>query len=238
MTAAETKIHTKIKPDQKPIMHQKWRDLIFLHWEWEPQEIQKTLPPGLTVDLFDGKAYIGIVAFFMPQVRLLRFPWIGFSNLMEINLRTYVYDENGQPGIWFYSLDVNRFLVAYFAERLFHLPYFYARMNSSKRAASEVDFFFSRQPSSIWMEFDYRPQGKIFQAKEDTLDYFLIERYVLFAYDTDHVYSKQVFHQPYPLQEASLIKWNDDLFELNHLKKPQRQPEHLLFSQGVDVDVY
>ncbi len=71
-------------------MYQRWDDLLFLHWSYDPSAIQSTLPRGLTVDTFEGKAYIGIVPFFMRDVRpsLLpstarhfRFPGIERSNL-------------------------------------------------------------------------------------------------------------------------------------------------------------
>ena len=37
-------------------MHQRWEDLLFLHWRISPQRIQNTLPPGLGVDTFGGEA--------------------------------------------------------------------------------------------------------------------------------------------------------------------------------------
>lgn len=47
----------------KPLMHQDWRELLFLHWRCNPSDIQKTLPPGLFVDKFDGDAYITITPY-------------------------------------------------------------------------------------------------------------------------------------------------------------------------------
>jgi hypothetical protein len=35
------------EPDATPVMFQTWSDMLFLHWEWDPAEIQATLPPGL-----------------------------------------------------------------------------------------------------------------------------------------------------------------------------------------------
>src|SRR5215211_1177496 len=87
-----------------PIMEQQWRNLLFLHWEYDAELIQKTLPKGLFVDKFDGKAYVGITPFWVPKVNLKMLPSIpGASHFLEINLRTYVYDETGAPGVWFYS---------------------------------------------------------------------------------------------------------------------------------------
>lgn len=37
-------------------MYQQWRDLLFPHWEYDVAAIQATLPDGLFVDTFGGKA--------------------------------------------------------------------------------------------------------------------------------------------------------------------------------------
>ena len=106
------------------MMHHAWRDLLFLHWRVDPERIQRTLPPGLTVDVFDGAAYVGIVPFFMCDIRPRGLPAMpGLSNFMELNVRTYVHDAQGTPGVWFYSLDCNSRLTVWGARRFFHLPY-------------------------------------------------------------------------------------------------------------------
>ena len=91
------------------LMHHRWESLLFLHWRLPAARIQETLPAGLTVDTFDGDAYLAIVPFFMRDVRPVRvpaLPWI--SQFLELNVRTYAYDEEGVPGVWFYSLDCNQ----------------------------------------------------------------------------------------------------------------------------------
>ena len=50
-------------------MRQRWAQLLFLHWAWDPAEIQRTLPPGLTVDVYAGRAWLGLVPFAMERVR-------------------------------------------------------------------------------------------------------------------------------------------------------------------------
>jgi hypothetical protein len=73
--------------------------------------IQATLPEGLFVDTFGGTAYLGIVPFFMRNIRPRCLPAVpGISNFMELNLRTCVFDRSGVPGVWFYSLDANQWL--------------------------------------------------------------------------------------------------------------------------------
>src|SRR5260370_520901 len=112
---------------QSPVMFQRWLHLLFLHWPVSPEIVQMTLPKGLQVDTFEGNAWVGIVPFFMQGVRpagFISFP--GISNFLELNLRTYVRDANGRPGIWFYSLDANQPLAVCLARATFALPYEFA----------------------------------------------------------------------------------------------------------------
>ena len=56
-------------PGRRPVMRQSWDHLFFLHWRVDPAEVAKRLPAGLSVDTFEGQAYLGIVGFRMSQVR-------------------------------------------------------------------------------------------------------------------------------------------------------------------------
>ena len=47
-------------PVKRPVMKQQWRDLAYIHWEYEPEEVQALLPAGIEVDTFDGKAWVGL----------------------------------------------------------------------------------------------------------------------------------------------------------------------------------
>ena len=51
------------EPNATPVMFQTWSNLLFLHWEWDPAEIQKTLPPGLYVDTYGAKACMTAAVF-------------------------------------------------------------------------------------------------------------------------------------------------------------------------------
>src|SRR5690349_1344387 len=50
------------------LMQQTWTDLLFLHWRVPVEEVQRTLRRRLTVDTFDGDAWLGVVPFFMRRV--------------------------------------------------------------------------------------------------------------------------------------------------------------------------
>jgi len=55
-TTLARRIEARQEPFNKnPVMYHTWIDLLFLHWEVDPEKIRLTLPKGLSPDLYDGK---------------------------------------------------------------------------------------------------------------------------------------------------------------------------------------
>ena len=76
---------------QKVVGYQVWRHLLFVHWRVDATRMQALLPDGLTIETFDGTAWLAVVPFSMERVR----PWWsppvpGISWFLETNLATGV----------------------------------------------------------------------------------------------------------------------------------------------------
>ena len=229
----------RTRPMRGIVMHQTWSHLLFLHWKWDPAEIQKRLPPGLHVDTFDGDAWVGIVPFYMRNIRpryLPAVPWV--SNFLELNIRTYVHDDQGRPGVWFFSLDCNQPLAVWTAQTFFHLPYKHARMTASRSGDGRIEYHCSRQGSGQASEFTYELASDTRLAEPGTLDFFLAERYLLFANTPRGIRRGQVHHVPYPLAHVTVPQWDDRLLSITGFQSPGRDPDHIVGSPGVDVLVY
>lgn len=224
-------------------MHHTWRDLLFIHWRFEPDLIQRTLPPGLSVDTFDGAAWVGIVPFQMRDIRPVGCPPLpGLSNFLELNVRTYAYDRHGRPGVWFYSLDANSWLAVIGARATYHLPYHHARMSFARdHATGRIAYRSLRRhvDPALATGFEYTPRG-VPQADHDpqSLPFFLIERYYLFAFRRGTLYSGQVHHVPYETSDADISRCDARMLEPNHLPAPDRTPDHVAYAPGVDVRVF
>ena len=221
-------------------MYQQWRDLLFLHWEYPVATIQATLPNGLFVDTFDGKAYLGIVPFFMRNVRPRFFPIVpGISHFMELNLRTYVYDRAGVPGVWFYSLDANQWLAVKIARRFFQLPYEWAKMTSSRTESGSIRYSSARKSgANASARFEYASGAVLPQAAPKSLESFLVERYRLYASRNGCLWRGAVSHNPYPLCRAEVTAWDDSLLALDGFAQTGRPPDHTIVSPGVDVTIF
>jgi uncharacterized protein len=117
----------------RPVMYHQWNWIAFLHWRYPAVVVESLLPRGLTLETFDGSAWVALTPFLMEGVRgpgLPTVPWL--SRFGEINVRTYVHDERGRSGIWFLSLDA-ALLPAVLAARLgYRLPYFWSAVRVHK----------------------------------------------------------------------------------------------------------
>ena len=240
ITGVSQRLKARARPVGNPVMYQEWRDLIFLHWEYSVAAIQATLPDGLFVDTFGGKAYLGIVPFFMRNIRPRFLPAVpGISNFMELNLRTYVYDRAGVPGVWFYSLDANQWLAVKIARQFFHLPYQHAKMKSSRTSAGFIRYESVRNGGSGRRCFFENAPGKALpEPPPESLEFFLVERYRLYSSAPNGLRRGAVFHPPYPLCRAEVTAWDEHLLTLNSFSPTGRPPDHILMSRGVDVTVF
>ena len=230
------------RPAGPPVMYQSWADLAFLHWEIDPALIEATLPPGLGVDTFEGRAYVGLVPFYMQNIRLRGLPKVpGTVNFLEMNVRTYVYDKAGTPGVWFYSLDADNPLACAVAQRRFHLPYYSAKM-SAQRLGDEVHYQCApkRGTSEHRSTIHYRGTGDDVSGPPGTIEYFLAERYRLFAWQPNRepLLVGSVAHSPSRLETAQVSECQAGAMKWCGFEIDDRPPDLAHFSAGVDVEVF
>lgn len=240
------RITPTLEPDQQVLLHQNWHHLLFLHWEIPPGELQALLPPRLTLDTFEGKAYIGLVPFTMTGVRAILtppLPWI--SSFHEVNVRTYVHCEGRDPGVWFFSLDASSRIAVAAARAAYHLAYFEAEMDClvGKGALPVVDFHSRRtdprgtKPANAHVQ--YRAlEGPAQPATPGTLEHFLIERYILYAQDDERrLYRARVHHQAYPVQRAEVLALDETLIWATGVRRAEGVGlRH--YAREVNVKVY
>jgi uncharacterized protein YqjF (DUF2071 family) len=221
----------------QPVMTQRWAELTFLHWSFEPGEVQRLLPPGLTAETLDGRAWVGLVPFFMrvgtPGGR--RVPWV--SDFCETNVRTYVRDAAGRSGIWFFSLDAARFGAVAVARAGFRLPYFWSRMRLDHRGAQLRYQCRRRWPGPAAASDVTVETGDVYQPGELTeRDHFLTARWQLFSVSGDRRRYARAAHEPWPLRHAEALSCDDQLITAAGLPAPDGPPL-VHYSAGVDVRI-
>jgi uncharacterized protein YqjF (DUF2071 family) len=223
------------------VMAQRWNDLLFIHRRADVDALRALVPPALTLDLHDGKAWVSVTPFYLSHLRPRGIPPVpGVSAFPELNVRTYV-TLGGKPGVYFFSLDAGNALAVYGARALYRLPYFRASM-SVREARDGTIYYWSRRthrtaPAAEFVA-RYRPAGAVTHSKPGTLDHWLTERYCLYALDTSRrVFRAEIHHHPWPLQPAELEVERDTMTDAVGLSL-STEPARLAFSRRLDVLVW
>jgi uncharacterized protein YqjF (DUF2071 family) len=201
--------HRPWPPPQRPwSVFMRWLDLAFIHWRAPAGSLRKWVPEELEIQTFDGTPWIGVVPFRMEGIRHRLLPPIpGLSAFPELNVRTYV-TLGGKPGIWFFSLDAANKTAVKTARKTYGLPYFLAQMEVDPIANGGVRYRSRRiHQDAPEAEFvaDYRPVGNAERPKPGTLEYFLTERYCLYASPSEGKIGRgEILHEPWPLQNGEV----------------------------------
>ena len=234
------------RPSGPPVMYQKWDHLLFLHWEVPADPLRRLLPTGLELDLFEGRAFVGLVPFTMRAVRPRRLPSVPWlSNFHETNVRTYVHCQGRAPGVWFFSLDAANPIGAALGRAWFHLPYYFARMSVGVEESPEVvrlsyasDRLYSGpRPATTRVRAEVR--APVVPARVGTLEYFLAERYLLYSTDRrGRLWTGRVHHSPYPLQMAEVGSLDESVLAAAGIDRPTAVLPLAHYAKGVNVEIF
>jgi uncharacterized protein len=235
-----------IRPDRRAVMRQDWHHLLFLHWSIPAEQLRPSLPTGLELDLYEGRAYVGLTPFTMTGVRPAWIPPIPFvSSFHETNVRTYVHAGGRDPGVWFFSLDASSTLAVIAARTLLGLPYRCAQIDmaferAALQAAPVIDYKLRRRwpgPTPASCAVRYAPRGPVSSAVLGSLEYFLVERYVLYNAARGQLYRGRIHHAPWPLQGADVPALDETLLAAAGIARPD-EPPLAHYGREVRVEIF
>lgn len=220
----------------RPIMHQRWQQIAFIHWRVPPDAVAPLLPPGTAPDVFDGSSWVGLVPFRMvgagigsgPSV-----PWLG--TFAETNVRLYAVDSQGRRGVVFRSLEASRLAVVVGARLTFGLPYCWAKMRV-RRVGTDIEYTTRRRwpasSRSLAARIVVRPEKRI--VRDEPVADFLTARWGLHGRHLGRSLFVPNEHETWPLQAATLQHLEDDLVAAAGLPGVSAAaPDSVLWSAGV-----
>ena len=221
-----------------PLLLQKWETLSFMHWSVDKKIISKYIPNGLTLDLYENGAYIGLIPFMMKNVR----PRWGFSvpfisNFPEFNIRTYVKKGN-KRGVFFLTLDAQSIITRIYASNFFHLPYRYSRGYVIRKNGSFL-WSSNRLYKGFELEGSCEGYGEFEYAEKDSLEEFFFERYYLYISSNNQIKSGRIKHHKWKIKKAKpRITKNAFLDSYSLGIKQILNPEFCHISDDVEVEAW
>lgn len=220
----------------RPILHQRWEEIAFIHWRVDPVRVAPLLPAGTVPDVYDGSSWVGLIPFRMmgagigsgPSV-----PWLG--TFAETNVRLYAVDRRGRRGVVFRSLEASRLAVVLGARLTFGLPYCWSRMRV-RRAGTEYEYTTERRwpvrQRGLAARIVVRPEPGV--VRGDPLADFLTARWGLHVRHVGRSWFVPNEHEMWPLQAATLQHLEDNLVAAAGLPGvSDREPDSVLWSAGV-----
>jgi hypothetical protein len=199
--------------------------------------LRPMIPKALEIDTYDGGAWVSITPFTMWGIRPVMLPAVpGLSDSHELNVRTYVHAD-GVPGVWFFSLDASNAIAVLAARLGYHLPYYRAEMHMEETA--ETFTFASRRTDDEGKRADFHARwtrGQPLPAPDpESLEFFLVERYCLYAARGEKLYRARIHHAPWSLRAATVETLTSTMGEATGIELPDKPA--LVHAQGEPLAV-
>ncbi len=188
------------------VAQQEWHDVLFMHWPVPYDLLKPYVPDPFILETYGEQAWISIVLFRVEKSRLRNMPTImSYPPFLQMNIRTYIQFQ-GEPGIYFLSVDVNRLLIMMTAKRLLQLPYKMAKMKLEQ--TKDQLLFTSKQWTKNYVDarisVRYRPLTNTVFSQKGTLPYWLTERYCSWMIHGNKIVKAPLSHISWMLYHAEL----------------------------------
>jgi uncharacterized protein YqjF (DUF2071 family) len=218
-----------------PIVRQGWRTMTFIHWSYPPEVVRPLLPDDLEVHVRDGRAWVSLTPFVLTDQRPALGPSLGaWSTFPETNLRTYAVGPDGRDGLHFLDLEAGSAVTAGGLRTLLDLPYHHARMDVSREPVLRYRSARESPSGPVGHDIEVEVGRALPVGADDSLDHWLVGRWRAFGRLLGRRVVTPVQHEPWPLQEAVLVRDEQDLLSAVGLPLPD-EPPLVRFSAGVSV---
>jgi uncharacterized protein len=155
-----------------------------LNYEVDPRLLNPYVPPGTSLDSFDGRTYVSLVAFRFCRTKLLGLFSVPFhADFDEVNLRFYVrreHDGEERRGVVFIAEVVPRRAIAATARLLYGENYKYFPMRHRvvpEGLSTTAEYQYEWQVGGQWCTISAQTAGPPARPQEGTLEQFITEHY-------------------------------------------------------------
>jgi uncharacterized protein YqjF (DUF2071 family) len=231
----------------KVFLSAKWLDLVFLNYVIDPALLLPLVPPGTTLDSFDGNTYVSLVGFRFCDTKLWGKISIPFhSEFEEVNLRFYVRREFANElrrGVVFIKEIVPKAAIALTARLVYGENYVALPMThkvASIAGAREVEYAWTHRGHRSRLLA--RTSGSPQPAVENSLEQYITEHYWGYSRQkSGQSLEYQVTHQPWHVQIASKARFEGNAASLYGPEMAvvlSRPPDSAHFAEGSPIAVH
>lgn len=222
-----------------------WKNLILVNYTIAPETLQKYVPHGTALDLWNDKCYISLVGFLFEDTKVLGLKIPNHRNFEEFNLRFYVKRfENGiwKRGVVFIKEIVPKSAITWVANTLYKEHYETHAMSHRQSLKAEVlHVAYQWQTAQRQHTIEVNAYDFLSPIEPDSEAEFIMEHYfgytqynetTTFEYEVQHPKWEQYFIKNYSIQIDFEKEYGNDFGFLNHEK-----PCSVFLAKGSEITV-
>lgn len=222
-----------------------WKNLALINYEVDAKILDKYVPMGTEIDLWNNKCYVSLVGFMFNDTKLLGLKIPFHTNFEEINLRFYVKRlENGEwkRGVVFIKEIVPKKAITFIANTFYQEHY---QTNNMRHAVAENSysrtFSYQWQNDNQWNSIQLETKLDLSVIGLNSEAEFITEHYFGYTkYDQNTTFEYEVTHPRWEQFEIINYKIEVD-FENNYGKDfiflNETKPISVFLAKGSKITV-
>ncbi len=223
----------------------KWKNLALINYEIDKSILEKYVPMGTEIDLYNGKCYISLVGFLFQDTKVVGLKIPFHMNFEEVNLRFYVKRfENGEwkRGVVFIKEIVPKSAITFIANSLYKEHYQTLPMKHAiVESKNTTDFTYQWKTKNKWNTILIETEGENLDIEIGTAFEFITEHYFGYTkYNENKTFEYEVKHPKWKQQKVLQTIIDADFKatygnEFEFLNN--QEPEFTIFALGSEISV-
>ncbi len=230
----------------KVFLTAQWRDLAMLNYAVNPALLQRFVPAGTELDLWNGHAFLSLVGFRFLNTKVFGISFPFHSNFEEVNLRLYVQRRDGlliKRGVAFIREIVPRWAIATWARTLYNEKYVSLPMSHQiSTFDSGLAVRYEWRFGSRWNRMSLTVRGGPALPAVGSEEQFITEHYWGYAGQRDgECVEYKVAHPPWRVWTALDARFEGDMEKLygkDLAAVLEKDPTSAFLAEGSEVTVY
>lgn len=180
-------------------LNAQWKNLALFNYEVDREVLEKYVPAGTEIDIWNGKCYVSLVGFLFKETKVLGLKVPFHVDFEEVNLRFYVKRfENGEwkRGVVFIKEIVPKKAITFIANTWYQEHYETQKMKHEIIENENTNtFIYQWKNNKKWNTIQIETKNFLSEIKVDSEAEFITEHY--FGYtkiDEDSTFEYEVTH--------------------------------------------
>ena len=223
----------------------KWQHIIMANYAVPVNVLQKYLPKGVEIDLYQDTAYVSLVGFLFKDTRLFKIPIPKLGTFEEVNLRFYVYRKEGNElkrGVVFINETVPYKAVAWLANKLYKEHYTAVKTKHNWQIDTlNKKITYQWLINKKWNTISIEAHNQSLPMQKSSFEEFIFEHYYGYTkVDANITEEYKINHPSWKINTVTATNIDCD-FEANYGSNfaflNKIEPTSVFMAEGSDIEV-